>query len=226
MRAETTLFYDVDTQRDFVQPGGKLFVPGTDRIIPKLSAITELARHTNVRVIASVDRHFPGDPELKRNGGDFPDHCMDGTAGQKKIDATAARNPVFVENRDVSDDELAAILAHRDELIFEKQLFDVFAGNRHAANLLRRILPLFEDVVVYGVYTEVCVRDAIAGLLPIGPQIHIVTDAIADLGPDGEAHRLGWKAAGANLLTLTEVTDRIRQSAVSARPSPRRARPR
>jgi nicotinamidase/pyrazinamidase len=226
MRAETTLFYDVDTQRDFVQPGGKLFVPGTDRIIPKLSAITELARHSGVRVIASVDRHFPGDPELERNGGDFPDHCMDSTTGQKKIDATAARNPVFVENRDVSDDELAAILAHRDELIFEKQLFDVFAGNRHAANLLRRILPLFTDVVVYGVYTEVCVRDAIAGLLPIGPQIHIVTDAIADLGPDGAAHRLGWKAAGANLLTLTEVTDRIRESTLSDRISLRRLRPR
>jgi nicotinamidase/pyrazinamidase len=226
MRAETTLFYDVDTQRDFVQHGGKLFIPGTDRIIPKLAAITELARHYGVRVIASVDRHFPGDPELERNGGDFPDHCMDGTAGQKKIDATRARNPVFVENRDIADDELATILAHRDELIFEKQLFDVFAGNRHAASLLRRILPLFEDVVVYGVYTEVCVRDAIAGLLPMGPQIHIVTDAIADIGSDGDAHRLRWKVAGANLVTVSEITDRIRESTLSDRISPRRTRPR
>ena len=37
------------------------------------------------------------------------------------------------------------------------------------------------------------------GIAGIGPRIHIVTDAIADIGPDGEAHRLRWKAAGANL---------------------------
>ena len=212
MRPETTLFYDVDTQRDFVLPDGKLFIPGTDRIIPRLATITELARQTGVRVIASVDRHFPGDPELKRNGGQFPDHCMDGTPGQRKIDATAPLNAVHVQNRDLADADLAAILAHRDEVIFEKQLFDVFAGNRHAANLLPTLLANFHDVVVYGVYTEVCVRDAMAGLLPMGPRIHVVTDAIADIGPDGDAHRIHWKERGANLLTLAELTQRLRES--------------
>jgi nicotinamidase/pyrazinamidase len=213
MKAETTLFYDVDTQRDFLEPDGKLYVKGADRIIPALERVTRLARELGCRIIASVDRHFSNDPELKRNGGDFDDHCMDGTPGQRKIAATAPRNPHFLENRDLSDAELDAALAHRGELVIEKQRFDVFAGNRHANSILARILRGYTDVVVYGVYTEVCVNDAVRGLLKLGPKIHVVTDAVADIGAAGPGYREQWRAAGVELLTLAELSARLRPRA-------------
>jgi nicotinamidase/pyrazinamidase len=210
MRGETTLFYDVDTQRDFVLPGGRLFIPGTDRITPQLAALTRLGRRLKIPIVASTDRHFPGDRELQRNGGEFPDHCMDGTPGQKKIDATAPLNPVFIENRDLAAAEMATALAHRGEIVLEKQLFDVFAGNRNTQRLLTEFLAPIHDVVLYGVYTEVCLRDAVNGLLQMGPRLHVVTDAIADIGAEGEHHRRRWKHAGVSLLTLAELTHRLR----------------
>ena len=211
MRAKSTLFFDVDTQRDFILPGGKLSVPGTDRIIAKLAALTDLARRLGIRIVASTDRHFPDDPELQRNGGEFPDHCMDGTAGQRKIEETAPRNPLFIQNRALSTSELTAAQAHPGEIVLEKQLFDVFAGNQNTNALLRRLLVDHEDVVVYGVYTEICVRDAINGLRELGARVHVVEDAIADIGADGAAYRSRWRAEGIDFLTVQQLSDRLEQ---------------
>ena len=209
MDARTTIFYDVDTQRDFILPNGKLCVVGTERIIPTLEAVTGLARKHHIRIIGSVDRHFLEDPELQRNGGEFPDHCMNGTDGQRKIDATAPLNPRYVENRTVTSDEVQQILDHPGEVIFEKQLFDVGAGNRNSGDLLPRLCEGYSDIVVYGVYTEVCVRDAIEALRKLNKRLHVVVDATADIGADGPSFRAKWRAQGIDLLSFDELKRRL-----------------
>ena len=94
MNPATTLFYDIDTQRDFLLPGGKLYVPGGERIVPRLRELTQIARQQGIALAGSVCRHFPTDAELQPNGGLYPEHCLDGTEGQKNVktfaDAAAA----------------------------------------------------------------------------------------------------------------------------------------
>jgi len=88
-------------------------------------------------------------------------------------------------------------------------------------------------VLLYGVYTEVCVRDAVDGLLGIGPQIHVVIDAIADIGDAGHGYRKQWIDAGVGLLTVAEVAAQLKGASgvgvVNGRaqpaPSPRRQCP-
>lgn len=213
MTPKTTMFFDVNTQRDFILPDGKLSVKGVERIVPTLAALTTLAHRLNIRIVASVDRHFPGDPELIRNGGKYPDHCMDGTPGQRKIDETAPLKPLYIENRDMTEAELETALAHRGEIVIEKQRFDVFAGNRNAPALLAQLLSNYSDVVIYGVYTEVCVAGAVNGMLRLrGPNLHIVTDAIADIGADAPAYLAAWKASGVELLTFAELERQLSQN--------------
>ena len=214
MRPETTLFYDVDTQRDFILPGGRLYIAGTERIIPALWAMTELARRLSIRIVATTDRHFAGDPELERNGGKYPDHCMDGTDGQLKVESTAPLHPLIVENRELNEADRASAINWRGELIFEQQLFDAFAGNRNTAAILGAILKDYTDVVIYGVYTEVCVADAVRGLQQFGKLLHLVTDATADIGDDGPSFRQRWREEGVELTTVSWITSRLEISPV------------
>src|SRR5207249_2207763 len=112
MQRATTVFWDGDTQRDFLEPDGALYVPAAAPIIPNLARLTRLARAgtPRIRVIGTVCRHFPGDAELTPNGGPYPPHCMDGTPGQRKIDATAPVAPRWIENRPYAPGELEDLL--------------------------------------------------------------------------------------------------------------------
>ena len=209
MRRAAALFYDGDTQRDFFEPDGALCVPGATRIVPNLARLTRLARTgtPRIRVIGTVCRHFPGDPELALNGGPYPPHCMDGTPGQRKIDATAPAAPRWIENRTYTAAELDALLGG-DEVFIEKQDVDPLVGNPNTAAVLPRLLAGVEDVVIYGVVTEICIDHAVRALLGRGPRLHVVRDAIAALD---EARGLEcqerWRAAGVELVT-TEAIER------------------
>jgi nicotinamidase/pyrazinamidase len=49
-----TIFWDVDTQVDFMLPDGKLYVPGAEQIISRLEALTLYARDHLIPILGSV----------------------------------------------------------------------------------------------------------------------------------------------------------------------------
>ena len=89
-----TIFWDVDTQNDFMHKNGALYVPDAEIIIPNIALLTELASIKGIPILGSVDRHFGTEEykaregELAKWGGPFPDHCMENTCGQLKISET------------------------------------------------------------------------------------------------------------------------------------------
>ena len=210
MQRATTVFYDGDTQRDFLEPQGALYVPAAAPIIPSLARLTRLARAgtPRIRVIGTVCRHFPGDAELTPNGGLYPPHCMDGTPGQRKVDATAPVAPRWIENRPYGPGALEE-LVRGEEVFIEKQDVDPLVGNRNTAAVLPRLLEGVEDVVIYGVVTEICIDRAVRALLGRGPRLHVVRDAIAPLDEArGRECQERWRAAGVEL-TTTEAVERV-----------------
>jgi nicotinamidase/pyrazinamidase len=165
------LFWDVDTQHDFMDPSGKLPVPGADEIVANLRRLTEFAVSHEIPIVASVDAHSEDDDEFKR----FPPHCVAGTPGQKKISGTTAQDVQVADARRPKE-QIAALSAGRiRQLIIEKRKLDVFSEPA-ADEILYGLAP--EKVMVYGVTTEHCVYETVKGLAEREFKTYVVNDAI------------------------------------------------
>ena len=151
------VFWDVDTQKDFINPRGKLPVPKAMDIIDNLRSLTRHAEQHGILILGSVDRHFEDDEELKK----FPPHCMDNIQGQEKIQCTLlprylvtyvrSKVGIFGKYEDYSNDEVIIDIKSYKQILFEKQHTDVFT-NRNVMKFLDRLRV--SEAVVYGVATE------------------------------------------------------------------------
>lgn len=203
------IFWDVDTQHDFMRADGKLYVPDAESIIPNLRQLTEHAHRHGVRIVASADDHVAGHRELSDtpNWTDtFPPHCHRGTRGQAKIPETALRDPLTIEPDPADPQEITArVMAHSGDILLHKHWFDVFT-NPNTETVVEALAP--ERVVLYGVATDVCNRYAIEGLRARWPRLPIfaVTDAMKPIHADA-AERLfaAWRAQGVRFVTTADV---------------------
>jgi nicotinamidase/pyrazinamidase len=202
------VFWDVDTQRDFMDADGKLYVPDAESIKPLLKRLTDYAHERGIRIVASADDHAPGDRELSAAPDfheTFPEHCMRGTPGAEKIPETALFAPLVVEPEPVPRQPFARQLAgHEGDILLRKHWFDVFT-NANSGVVLETLAP--EAVVVYGVALDVCNRYAIEGLLARGvPRVYAVTDATRAIHQeDVPALLASWRGRGVRLVTTEQV---------------------
>lgn len=191
------IFWDVDTQVDFIEPQGRLYAPGAEVIRPNLARLTRWALDNGILILGDVDAHQIDDEEFAQ----YPPHCLTGTPGQKKIPETQANPTFFIPNRRV---KLPDNLGDFRQVMLEKQTVDVFT-NSNTEDLLRRLEP-GSEITVYGVVTEVCVALASRGLLERGFPLRIVRDAIHPFNPkDGEATLNELERRRARLVTTDEV---------------------
>jgi nicotinamidase/pyrazinamidase len=182
------VFFDIDTQIDFLYPAGALYVPGAERILPVISRLNQQA----AVVVSTMCAHAENDPEFQQ----WPPHCVVGTTGQLKPQSTLLAERVVIPTHPV-DITLA------QQIILEKQELNLFTNPN-----LPRLLDLLEadEYLVYGVVTEYCVGYAALGLLARGKPVTLVTDAIRSLRDEAAASTIqAFTAGGGKLATSTDL---------------------
>ena len=206
MSNHKSLFWNVDTQEDFIDQAGKLYVQGAEAIRPVLKQITDFAKLEGIRVINTCDYHHINSNELSSIPDyetSFPQHCLAGSSGAEFISETLPESPLLID----WDLELA-IFAEFDDperfrnIVIRKDAFDVFAGNPYTEKVVQILQP--DQVFVYGVTTNVCVDKAVLGLSERGIKVFVFMDAIKEL-PNLPLPFDNWMAKGIHMIQFADV---------------------
>ena len=198
MLSRDFVFWEVDVQADFMLPGGKLYVPGAEKLLPNIRRLTDAARRGEVFLVSHGCFHTANDPEFQQ----FPPHCVRGTPGAEFVPEALAEKVVRVEN--VPSAKLPNDFTPCQQIVLEKQTLDIFQ-TQHADELVKR-LGNGPEFVVFGVVTEYCVSYAVKGLIERGRRVALVTDAIETLKrEEGEKTVAELVRLGARLTTTDQA---------------------
>lgn len=214
-------FWDVDTQFDFMDPEGDLYVPDAKALDPNLERLTGFARELEIPVVASADDHQLSDAEIDPDEPDgettFPPHCMRGTPGAERIEETRLGYTLVLEHDERrSPEDIRRDLDHPwPRVLIKKNQLDVF-GNPNADTVLAALDP--ERIVVYGVALDFCVAKTVEGLLERGyDDLVLVTDATEPIDAErGEELLESWKERGVELTTTETLAVRLDRMSRSA----------
>jgi nicotinamidase/pyrazinamidase len=199
------VLWDVDTQVDFVMPDGKLYVPGAERALPAMARLVGAARRSGIPHVASADDHELSDPEISAEP-DFatlwPPHCLRGTRGAMRPPETQQADPVVLGETEVDPSWFRG-----REFLLLKKAYDPFT-NPNADRLLALLDP--QEIVLFGVATDVCNDAAIRGLLARGRSVAFVEDASRGIDEARTARCLAaWREGGVRFVTTDEVLDEL-----------------
>jgi len=182
-------------------PDGKLYVPGAEETAAGMGRLVDAARAAGVVHVASADDHELTDAEISEQpdySTTYPPHCLRGTRGARKVPETEQEDPVPITLEALPD----RYLRGREFLLLKKN-FDVFT-NPNTERLVEHLDP--DEIVVFGVASDVCDDAAIRGFLERGRSVRFVEDAARGLDDARVAGcAAAWRQAGVQFTTVEEV---------------------
>lgn len=200
------ILWDVDTQVDFMLPHGKLYVPSAEQTAPAMKRLVDAARATGIPHVASADDHELTDPEISDEPdftNTFPPHCLRGTRGAEKIPETQQEDPLPLALLPYPPGLIPQLIEGRREILLLKKNFDVFT-NPNTQAVVDALDP--EEIVLFGVATDVCDNAAILGFLQRGRRVRFVEDAARGLDEERVAACIAvWRERGVDFTTTDEV---------------------
>jgi len=171
----------VDIQKDFCQ-GGALAVPDGDKVVEVLNRWIEQAERVGATVVLTRDWHPPDHCSFKDQGGPWPDHCVQDTAGAEyHPDLRIPQVAIYVDKATESDHEC----------------YSDFVGTRLGKQLRDKSI---KRLWVGGLALDYCVRATVLEALAEGFEVHLLRPATraVELKPgDGQRAIAEMLAAGA-----------------------------
>jgi nicotinamidase/pyrazinamidase len=213
---QETVLWRVDGENDFMKEDGRLAVgedqEGAMEITENMATVTEAAERYGTMAVYTRDLHTEEDEEIEPLGEadfdeTFPMHCKRGTEGAEFVDAVIREGektvPGYAKEFDFQDEyteqEIREELTGYDEdVLIDKNRFNVFEGSgriddemTYADVIVDEIDP--DQVVLDGVATDVCVDQAVTGLLEREVDVYVVEDATKGIAARVEEMRPEWE---------------------------------
>ena len=184
----------VDVQNDFC-PGGALAVAGGDEVVPVLNRLAARAGALGWPVYTSRDWHPPDSVHFAENGGQWPAHCVAGTAGARLHPDLALPSGAMIVTKGTMP---------------EAQGYSAFEGTvagrgRFADDLEARGVT---HLIVGGLATDHCVRASVLDARRLGFAVTVVRDGVRGVNlkaGDDERACDEMREAGAEVVNAAEI---------------------
>lgn len=165
----------VDCQRDFINDGGALQVPGAPTIVENLKKLHAAAKEDVTRVFTQ-DTHVDTDVEISETPDfktTFPPHCLINTDGVEFLDEIKPSKPYEKNNtaqyfgytmrlEDLLKNDLSEHVLEGQDFVFNKHIFSTFDGNPNAKVFVEATKP--DIIFICGVAGDVCVKAVVESL--------------------------------------------------------------
>jgi len=207
------LFWDVDTQFDFMQPQGKLYVPGAEKIIDKVSQVRKFALQNGYSIIADIDWHSRDNAEISDNPDyklTFPPHCMAGSPGSERVGYLGELPIEYVQIEPMDTIALRKLIDKNQlHIVIRKESIDVF-DNPNTDKLVKLLKP--KTVVAFGVALDFCVYCVLRGLARhSGIKLFLLKDIVRGLGTRPEKELLDeFRQMGVEITQFSELLRQLR----------------
>ena len=179
----------VDVQNDFC-PGGPLAAPNGDQVVPVLNRYIKKFEAAGASIIATRDWHPTNHCSFKPNGGIWPVHCAQNTAGARFHSDLYLPKDVLI----ISKGTEAGIEAYSG-----------FQHTRLTALLRERKI---QSVWIGGLATDYCVKSTVLDAVKAGFEVLFLEDASKGVGlqpGDIERSQNEMIKSGARKFTLDNI---------------------
>jgi len=207
-----TVFWDVDTQFDFMLSQGKLYVPGAEKIVDKVSQVRKFALENSFSIIADVDWHSRDNAEISDNPDyklTFPPHCMAGSPGSERVGYLGELPIEYVQTKLMDTGALRKLLG-KDQfhVVIRKESIDVF-DNPNTDRLIEMVRP--QTVAVFGVALDFCVYYVLRGLARhSGIRLFLLKDVVRSLGARPEKGILDeFRQMGVEIIKFSDLVRQL-----------------